>query len=212
MADVNRIFTYLENPSIRLGLLKACKLLIVGPVNMRRQINQLINKEIKFAKHKKPAGITLKFNSLSDGLLIGKLTEAAKAGVQIKLIIRGICCMFTENRKFKKPIEAISIIDEYLEHARVMIFENNSDPKVFISSADWMVRNINHRIEVACPVLEKDLRDEIINIIDIQLKDNIKARELDNELSNQYINPRNTKKIRSQIEIFNYLNRATSSK
>ena len=212
MADVNRIFTYLENPSIRLGLLKACKLLIVGPVNMRRQINQLINKEIKFAKHKKPAGITLKFNSLSDGLLIGKLTEAAKAGVQIKLIIRGICCMFTENKKFKKPIEAISIIDEYLEHARVMIFENNGDPKVYISSADWMVRNIDHRIEVACPVLEKDLRDEIINIIDIQLKDNIKARELDNELSNQHINPRNTKKIRSQIEIFNYLNRATSSK
>ena len=212
MADVNRIFTYLENPSLRLGLLKACKLLIVGPVNMRRQINQLINKEIKSANHKKPAGITLKFNSLSDGLLIEKLTEAAKAGVQIKLIIRGICCMFTENKKFKKPIEAISIIDEYLEHARVMIFENNGDPKVFISSADWMVRNIDHRIEVACPVLEKDLRDEIINIIDIQLKDNIKARELDNELSNQHINPRNTKKIRSQIEIFNYLNRATSSK
>lgn len=212
MADVNRIFTYLENPSIRLGLLKACKLLIVGPVNMRRQINQLINKEIKFAKHKKPAGITLKFNSLSDGLLIEKLTEAAKAGVQIKLIIRGICCMFTENKKFKKPIEAISIIDEYLEHARVMIFENNGDPKVYISSADWMVRNIDHRIEVACPVLEKDLRDEIINIIDIQLKDNIKARELDNELSNQHINPRNTKKIRSQIEIFNYLNRIPSPK
>ena len=207
MADVNRIFTYLENPSLRIGLLKACKLLMVSPISMRKQINLLINKEIKFANHKKPAGITLKLNSLSDGLLIEKLTEAAKAGVQIKLIIRGIFCMFTENKKFKKPIEAISIIDEYLEHARVMIFENNGDPKVYISSADWMVRNIDHRIEIACPVLENDLKQELINIINIQLSDNIKARELDNELSNQYINPRNTKKIRSQIEIFNYLNK-----
>ena len=207
MADVNRIFTYLENPSVRIGLLKACKLLMVSPVSMRKQINLLINKEIKFANRKKPAGITLKLNSLSDGLLIEKLTEAAKAGVQIKLIIRGICCMFTENKKFKKPVEAISIIDEYLEHARVMIFENNGDPKVYISSADWMVRNIDHRIEIACPVLEKDLKQELINITNIQLSDNIKARELDNELSNQYINPRNTKKIRSQIEIFNYLNK-----
>ncbi len=207
MADVNRIFTYLENPTLRIGLLKACKLLLVSPVNMRRQINLLINKEIKNATHKKQAGITLKLNSLSDALLIEKLTQAAKAGVKIKLIIRGICCMFTENKKFKKPIEAISIIDEYLEHARVMIFENNGDPKVYISSADWMVRNIDHRIEVACPVLEKDLKNELIDIINVQLNDNIKARELDNDLSNQYINPRNTKKVRSQIEIFNYLSR-----
>ena len=208
MADVNRIFTYLENPSMRIGLLKSCKHLLVSPVTMRRQINLLINKEIRFANHKKPAGITLKLNSLSDALLIEKLTVAAKAGVQVKLIIRGICCMFTENKKFKKPIEAISIIDEYLEHARIMIFENNGDPKVYISSADWMVRNIDHRIEVACPILEKGLRKEIIDIVDIQLNDNIKARELDNDLSNQYINPRNTKKVRSQIEIFNYLNKA----
>ena len=212
MADVNRIFTYLENPSLRIGLLKACKLLMVSPISMRKQINLLINKEIKFANHKKPAGITLKLNSLSDGLLIEKLSEAAKAGVQIKLIIRGICCMFTENKKFKKPVEAISIIDEYLEHARVMIFENNGDPKVYISSADWMVRNIDHRIEIACPVLETDLKQELINIINIQLSDNIKARELDNDLSNQYINPRNTKKIRSQIEIFNYLNKTAAVK
>ena len=209
MADVNRIFTYLENPSTRAGLLKSCKLLLVSPVNMRRQINFLINREIKFANHKKRAGITLKLNSLSDALLIEKLTQAAKCGVEVKLIIRGICCMFTENKKFKKPVEAISIIDEYLEHARVMIFENNGDPKVFISSADWMVRNIDHRIEVACPILEKGLRKEIIDIVGIQLSDNIKARELDNGLSNQYINPRNTKKIRSQIEIFNYLNKGT---
>lgn len=205
MADVNRVFTYLESPATRIGILKSCKTLLVSPVNMRKQLLQFINKEIKNAKAKKPAGITLKVNSLSDKILIEKLAEAAKLGVEIKLIIRGINCMFTEDKKFKKPVQAISIIDEFLEHARVMIFENNGQPNVFISSADWMVRNIDHRIEVACPIIEKDIKQELIEIIKIQLKDNIKARILDNDLSNQYVNPRNTKKIRSQIEISNYL-------
>lgn len=113
--------------------------------------------------------------------------------------------MFTENKKFRKPIQAISIVDEYLEHARVMIFHNGGNEKVYISSADWMVRNIDHRIEAACPILEEGIRKEIKELLDIQLSDNIKARVLDNELSNQYINPRNTKKIRSQVEIYNYL-------
>ena len=121
------------------------------------------------------------------------------------MIIRGICCMFTENKHFKEPVQAISIIDEYLEHARVMIFENGGHRKVFISSADWMLRNIDHRIEVSCPILDKGIKKELIDIINIELHDNIKARILDNELSNQYVNPRNTKKIRSQIETFNYL-------
>lgn len=205
MADVNRIFTYLENPKTRESFLKSCKTLIVSPVQMRRQFTQLINREIRAARNKKPAAITLKLNSLSDEQLIGKLVDAAKAGVEIRMVIRGIFCMYTENRKFKKPVQAVSIIDEYLEHARVMIFHNNADEKVFISSADWMVRNIDHRIEAACPILEEGIRKEIKELLDIQLSDNIKARVLDNELSNQYINPRNTKKIRSQVEIYNYL-------
>ena len=205
MADVNRIFTYLENPMARIALLKSCKTLTVSPVNMRKHLMALINREIKHAKNKKPAGITLKVNSLSDRLLIEKLYEAAKSGVEIKLIIRGICCMFTESKKFHPPVHAISILDEYLEHARVMIFENEGRQKVFITSADWMVRNIDHRIEVACPVLDKELKQEIIDIVNIQLSDNIKARILDNDLSNQYVNPRNMPKIRSQIEIFKYL-------
>ena len=205
MADINRIFSYLENPGLKAGLLKACKTLFVSPLHMRKPILLLINREIKHAKNNKAAGITLKVNSLSDRQLIEKLSEAARAGVEVRLIIRGICCMFTESKHFKRPVLAISIIDEYLEHARVMIFDNNGHPKVFISSADWMLRNIDHRIEVACPVLEKDIKQELINIINIQLHDNIKARTLDNNLSNQYVNPRNTKKIRSQIETFNYL-------
>ena len=205
MADVNRIFTYLEHPKTREQFLKACKTLIVSPANMRKAITGFINREIKAAKSKKPAAITLKLNSLSDILLIERLNEAARAGVEIKMIIRGICCMYTESKKFKIPVQAISIIDEYLEHARVMIFYNGGNEKVYISSADWMVRNIDHRIEAACPILEKEMQQEIKDLLNIQLSDNIKARVLDNDLSNQYINPRNTKKIRSQVEIYNYL-------
>ena len=115
--------------------------------------------------------------------------------------------MLTENKKYKHPVQAISIVDEYLEHARVMIFHNDGDEKVYISSADWMVRNIDHRIEVACPIFNKDIRQQLKDIMQIQLSDNIKARKLDNHLENQYINPRNTKKIRSQVETYNYLHR-----
>lgn len=205
MADVNRIFTYLENPKTRKNLLGSCKTLMVCPTGMRRQLLSLINKEITNAQKKKAASITLKLNSISDEQLILKLEDAAKAGVEIKMLIRGIFCMYTENKKFQKPVHAISIVDEYLEHSRVMIFHNGGDEKVFISSADWMVRNIDHRVEAACPILEKGIKKEIIDIINIQLNDNIKARILDNELSNQYVNPRNKTKVRSQVETYNYL-------
>lgn len=207
MADINRIFNYLEQPKSRIHFLNACKTLIVSPVGMRRQFIQLINKEIKTARAKKPASIILKLNSLSDELLINKLYEAAKAGVEIKMVIRGIFCLPTENKKFRIPIQAISIVDEYLEHARVMIFHNGGKERTFISSADWMLRNIDHRVEVACPIFEKNIQQEIKDMLQIQLKDNIKARILDNDLSNQYVNPRNTKKIRSQVETYNYLYR-----
>ncbi|MEY2918667.1 MAG: polyphosphate kinase 1 [Bacteroidota bacterium] len=206
MADVNRIFHYLELPKMRPHFLKACKTIMVSPVGMRKQLMQLIQKEITIAKAKKPAAITLKLNSLSDELLIDKLYEAAKAGVVVNMVIRGIFCMLTQNSKFKE-MYAISIVDEYLEHARVMIFYNGGKEKVYISSADWMVRNIDHRIEAACPVFEKNIQQELKDIMQIQLNDNIKARILDNELGNQYVNPRNTKKVRSQLETYNYLYR-----
>lgn len=210
MADVNRIFSYLEQPKTRIHLLQQCNTLIVSPTGMRRQLLQMINKEIKNALLKKPASIILKLNSLSDELLIDKLYEAAKAGVELKMVIRGIFCLPTENKKFRVPIQAISIVDEYLEHSRIMIFHNGGKERTFISSADWMVRNIDHRIEVTCPINEKNIQQELKEILQIQLKDNIKARILDNDLSNQYVNPRNTKKIRSQVETYNYLYRKSS--
>jgi polyphosphate kinase len=207
-ADVNRIFHYLEAPKKRIQYLRNCTTLPVSPTGMRNHLLQNINREIKAAKAGKPAAITLKLNSLSDEILIFKLEEAAKAGVKINMVIRGICCMKSENRKFKS-LYSISIVDEYLEHARVIIFHNNGREKTYISSADWMVRNLDHRIEAACPIFDKAIQQELKQILQIQLSDNIKARLLDNELSNQYINPRNTKKIRSQVETYNYLWRKT---
>lgn len=207
MADVNRIFTYLESPKTRESYLRSCKTIIISPPGMRKQLFALINREIKNVQSGKKGAITLKLNSLSDEQLILKLYDAAKAGVEIKMVIRGICCMYTENKKFKIPVQAISIVDEYLEHARVMIFHNDGKEKVFISSADWMVRNIDHRVEATCPILDDGLREELKALLDIQLHDNIKARILNNEQNNLYVNPRNTKKVRSQVEIYNYLHR-----
>jgi polyphosphate kinase len=205
MADVNRMFNYLEKWKDGTSQLKACKNLIPCPVYLRRELLKMIDKEIKIAKNKKPASIILKMNSLSDEELIYKLYDAARAGVEIKLIVRGIFCMFSENKKFVKPVTAISIIDEYLEHARVFIFHNGGKEKVFISSADWMVRNLDHRVEATCPILDKSIQQELKDILDIQLSDNVKARWLDNELNNKYKRDRSQKKVRSQIEIYSYL-------
>jgi polyphosphate kinase len=209
MSDVNKIFNYLESRDFKTAKLDHCKHLLVSPFNMRTKLLSLIDHEIKLAKDKKKASITLKLNSLSDHVLIEKLYEAAFAGVEIWLIVRGICCMLTENKKFKFHVKAISIVDEYLEHARVMVFYNDGKPKVFISSADWMIRNIEHRVEAACPIFDSAIKNEIIDILAIQLHDNVKARILNNEQNNLYINPRNAAKIRSQVEIYKYLHKRT---
>jgi len=210
MADVNRIFTYLEQPKTGANLLKECKAIIPSPFFVKREMIRLIEEEIKQARKKKPAYITLKMNSLSDEEMIQKLYEAARAGVQIKLIVRGIFCMLSENEKFRKPVKAISIVDEYLEHARVWVFHNKGKEKVYISSADWMVRNLEHRVEATCPVWHEELKKELIEILDIQLQDNVKARWLNNELDNEYVRT-TKKKIRSQVETYNYLYNKTKT-
>ena len=204
MADVNRIFNYLEKWKEGTAPLKACKTLIPCPTSLRRELVKMVVRETRLAREKKPAAITLKMNSISDEELIEKLYEAARAGVRIQLIVRGIYCLFSENSKFIIPIKAISIIDEYLEHARVFIFHNGGKEKTYISSADWMVRNLDHRVEATCPVLDETITRELKDILDIQLSDNVKARWLDNELDNKYKRDSEVK-VRSQIEIYNYL-------
>jgi polyphosphate kinase len=208
MADVARIFSYLEQPKWGINILKDCKFVIPSPHFLKLEMLRLIDMEIKHAKKNKPCGITLKMNSLSDEDMIAKLYEAARAGVPIRLIVRGIFCMRTQIPKFKHPVKAISIIDEYLEHARVWVFHNRGKEKVYISSADWMLRNLEHRVEATCPVWDEELKQELKEILNIQLQDNVKARWLDNELSNDYVRT-TRKKVRSQVETYNYLYKKT---
>jgi polyphosphate kinase len=206
MSDVNRIFDCLDKQNPRIELLKNCKTLVTSPQNMRKFFLNLIIKEIKFSKKKHDAKIQLKLNSLVDEALITQLYLAAKAGVNIELVIRGICCALTEQKAFKKPIKAISVIDEYLEHARIFIFNNNNEPIVYISSADWMVRNLDHRVEVACPINDPSIKEELMTIFSLQSQENVKGRILDNEQLNLYVEKaEDTPVMRSQIEIYHYL-------
>jgi polyphosphate kinase len=204
MADVNRIFNYIEHYKTGTHFLKACTTLLPSPNFVRRELIKMIHAEVKNAIRGNPARITAKMNSLSDEEIIRELYQAAKSGVEINLIIRGIFCMITESTRFDKPVKAISIVDEYLEHARVWIFHNAGKEKVFISSADWMIRNLDHRVEASCPIFDEDIKKELKDIINIQLHDNVKARLLNNELSNEYLQADGLQ-IRSQEETYNYL-------
>ena len=212
MADINRIFYYLENTVSHAGSLAECKTLLVSPVGMRKRLMELVEKEIKEAKKGFPASITLKLNSLSDVSLIEKLNQASAAGVEVNLIIRGIYSAKKQIKKKQVSPYAISIVDEYLEHARVLVFHNGGNVLVYISSADWMVRNLDHRVEAACPIVDNDLKKELLEVLKLQLSDNVKARILDPEFINNYVSSPGKKRIRSQQEIYNYLVKKQSIK
>lgn len=179
--------------------------LIVSPLECRQKLYGLIGHEIKNVKERKPGYIVLKMNSLTDEDVISKLYEASNAGVKIRLIIRGMCCLVPGVKGFSENIEAISIVDRFLEHARVWIFGNEGNELVFLSSADIMPRNLDHRVEVGFPVLDKDLKKEIRDIIDIQWKDNCKAREINELNNNKYRKGRSKILSRAQTDIYSYL-------
>jgi polyphosphate kinase len=196
-----QVFKFIQHPYLQLDF----KHLIVSPSNSRHKIIELIDNEINFAKKGKKSGITLKLNNLVDDIFIKKLYQASNAGVDVRLIIRGICALVPGIQGQSENITAISIVDRYLEHARVAIFENGGDSRVYISSADWMTRNIEHRIEVGCPIYCPKVKKSIVDIINIQLSDNCKARALDAEQSNDYINNQHQTLFRSQMVIYDYL-------
>ncbi|WP_316784282.1 polyphosphate kinase 1 [Pedobacter frigiditerrae] len=199
--DLLKLFTALNKKTIA----KDFKHLIVSPLDSRNKIYDLINREIKFAKSKKPAYMILKVNSLADEGIVEKLYEASNAGVQIKLIVRGICCLVPGVVGFSENITVISIIDKFLEHARVFIFGNNGKEEMFLSSADLMSRNFEHRVEVGFPVLDEQVRNEIRDIIEFQLQDNVKARDITKLNNNKYHKNRLTAKVRAQVQTYNYL-------
>lgn len=204
MADINKVFNVLRKPKHDfLPVLKSCKSLLLSPEFMRERISELIDREIAEAKAGRKAEMIIKTNSLSDRQLISKLYDAAQAGVTVKLIVRGIYCAVNQ-KSFKRKIQAISIVDEYLEHARVMYFYGKGNEDIYISSADWMTRNLDYRIEAAVPIIQKNLKKEIKDILDIQLNDNVKARILDKKLRNEYVKNGGVE-YRSQIETYRYL-------
>lgn len=181
--------------------------LILSPFSLRNKINLQIENEIKNAKAGKKAYIYLKLNNITDWEVINNLYEASSAGVNIKLIIRGMYSLVPGLKEISENIKAIGIVDRFLEHSRFMIFHNGGKEDVYITSADLMTRNIDHRIEVTCPVFDKNIKNELKNIFEIQWKDNVKARKLDASLSNKFVKP-GKKEIRSQVEVYNYLRKS----
>ena len=183
--EVRKIFEFFESNYTR----HVFRHLIVSPFNTRRKFMDLINDEIDNAEKRKEAWIILKMNNLVDSGMIRKLYEASQAGVKIKLIIRGICSLVPGVPGLSENIECISVVGRFLEHARIMVFCNNKKPLYFISSADWMTRNIDHRIEVTTPIYSPKLKTEIMDYLNIQLDENAKVRIVDKSLKNEYRTP-----------------------
>jgi polyphosphate kinase len=180
------------------------KHLIVSPHYTRGKFNKLIEREISNALLGKEAFIKLKMNSISDFKMTDKLYEASNAGVKIQLIIRGICCLIPGIKGLSENIEAISIVDNYLEHSRIYIFANGGNPDVFISSADFMTRNLDARVEVTCPIYDEGIKKELIETFEIGWKANVKARIHSIDLANKYRRRGDEKPFRAQLEMYNY--------
>jgi polyphosphate kinase len=199
--DLINIFKALNKNTLPKGL----KSLIVSPIDSRPAIYKLIDNEIKNARAGKKAYMILKMNSVADEQLIAKLYQASNAGVKIQMIIRGMCCLIAGVKGYSENIEVISIIDKYLEHSRVHIYCNGGNELIYLTSADFMTRNIDTRVEVGFPIYDEDLRKEIREIINIQLQDNTKAREINSHNTNKYHKTRSELQHRAQVDIYNYL-------
>ncbi|OQP34688.1 MULTISPECIES: polyphosphate kinase 1 [Pantoea] len=199
--EVRRVFNFIENPYRPVSF----EHLLVSPQNSRQMLYQLIDAEIANAQQGNPSGITLKINNLVDNGLVDRLYAASGAGVKVNLLVRGMCSLIPDLPGISENIRVISIVDRYLEHDRVYIFENGGDKKVFLSSADWMTRNIDHRIEVAVSILDPRVKQRILDIIAILFSDTVKARIVDKELGNRYVPRGNRRKVRSQLAIYDYI-------
>ncbi|MFD2603010.1 MULTISPECIES: polyphosphate kinase 1 [Flavobacterium] len=200
LREVQRIFEFFE-VNYRVHRYKH---LFVSPHYTRTKFYKLIDREILNAIAGKEAYIKLKMNSLTDYKMIDKLYEASREGVKIQLIIRGICCLIPGIPGMSENIEAISIVDNYLEHTRCYIFANCGDPEVFISSADFMTRNLDARVEVTCPIYDEDIKAELIDTFNIGWKANVKARLHSENLENKYRKRPDEKPFRAQLETYNY--------
>ncbi len=197
--EINKVFEFFEvNYQVR-----KYRHLIVSPHYTRKAIYHLIDTEIKNKKAGLPSCIKLKLNSLSDYKMIDKLYEASRAGVKIKMIVRGICCLIPGVKGMSENIEAISIVGKYLEHPRLFIFENAGNSKVYISSADFMGRNLDNRVEISCPIYDESIKREILENFEIGWSDNVKARVISIKNDNAYLK-NNKRPVRSQFKMYDY--------
>ncbi|MDQ1139290.1 polyphosphate kinase 1 [Pedobacter agri] len=178
--------------------------LLVAQFNLQQRFLSLIDREIEFAKHGKAAAITIKMNNLEEKVLINKLYEASQAGVKIELIVRGICRLIPGVSGMSENIKIIRIVDRYLEHGRVFVFNNLGEEDVYLGSADWMNRNIYRRIEVCFPIHDQKIKQEILAIIDIQKQDNTQAVIIDDLMNNVPVNAGKIP-VASQYAIYQYL-------
>ena len=200
LKDLNKVFNFFE---VNYKIYRY-KHIFTSPHYTQTKLFTLIDNEIENAKIGKSAFIKLKMNSMSSYKMVDKLYEASRAGVKIQMIIRGICCLIPGVKGMSDNIEVISIIDKFLEHTRLFIFSNNNDPKIYISSADWMTRNIDNRVEVSCPIYDADIKKELQDIFDICWRDNVKARIINQNQDNSYRIPITDKIIRAQFEIYDF--------
>ncbi len=199
LKDINKVFSFFE---VNYKIYRY-KHIITSPHYTQLAIFKHIDAEITNVKQGKSGYIWLKMNSISSHKMIDKLYEASRAGVKIKMIVRGICCLIPGVKGMSENIEVISIVDKFLEHTRLYILGNNNEPKIYISSADWMTRNIDNRVEVSCPIYDDDIKQELMDTFNIAWNDNVKARILNDSQNNEYkIN--NQPKVRSQYAIYDY--------
>jgi polyphosphate kinase len=200
-SETYKVFRYLEEKKKPSGL----EHLMVAPFDMRKKFVRLIENEIRNAEDGKEAYIIIKVNHIVDKEIIQKLYEASRAGVKIEMIVRTTCSLVPGIKDVSSNIRVISIVDRFLEHARVFIFCNNGTPKYFLSSSDLMARNLDYRVEIIFPVYDEEIQSELREIIRIQWNDNTKARLINAQQDNRYRKSQSIIKVRAQFEIFDYL-------
>ncbi|MGH1366083.1 MAG: polyphosphate kinase 1 [Calditrichia bacterium] len=198
--EVRKVFDFLES-SYKIDIYRH---LFVSPFNMRKKLIAMINTEIVNAKNDRPAWIFLKLNNLTDPKMIKKLYKAAEAGVKVRLMVRGMFSAVVDQPRLKGNMEATGMVDQYLEHSRIMVFCNGGEERYFLTSADWMPRNLDTRVEVACPIYDPLVQREIRDFMEIHWSDNCKSRLLDSDLQNRYRKHKNRLPVRAQTKLYRY--------
>ena len=192
--DVEAVFLHLagENP------VPTFAHLMVAPFTLRDGLYGLIENEIAAARAGQPSGITLKLNALEDPAIIGRLYDASRAGVPVRIVVRGICCLLAGVEGMSATVSATSIVDRYLEHTRIYVFHAGGEEKTYLASADWMTRNLSHRVEVAVPLYDPEVRRQVAALLTLQLADDVKARVLDHRRDNRYVARGSGPRLRAQ--------------